>query len=325
MSRETNHRASQARIIVASNRASDGTYPDRTGPVIAEWLAHRGYEVPDPLVVPDGEPVTRALRECLRDRVPVVLTTGGTGPAPTDRTPEATAGVLDYELPGVADAVRDAGSDKVPTAVLSRGTAGVAGNTLVVNLPGSPGGVRDGLAVLDGILEHAVAQIAGGDHASGVAGDPQPVRSRPVDPDTGGRVVWTAVTESPLSLDEHRDAVAGHGSGAVATFEGTVRDHDDGRGVRRLDYEAHPSAAEVLDSVVAEVTANRAGVNATAVSHRIGALEIGDVALTCAVAAGHRAEAFATCAELVDEVKSRLPVWKHQVFTDDTDEWVNSP
>jgi len=315
-----------ARVVIASNRAADGTYPDRSGPVITEWLTARGYEVPAPLVVPDGQPVADTLRSCLDEGVQLVLTSGGTGVAPTDRTPEMTAPLLDYELVGVADAIRAAGQDNVPTSMLSRAVAGVAGSTLVVNLPGSTGGVRDGLTVLEGVLEHAVQQLAGGDHERAAA--PAERESAPTadDVDDGhDRVVRAMVTDSPLSVLQHRDAVAERASGAVVTFEGTVRDHDDGRTVLRLDYEAHPSANETLANVVAGVTARRQGVRAVAVSHRVGGLEIGDVALACAVAAEHRAEAFATCGELVDEVKAQLPVWKHQFFADGTDEWVNSP
>ncbi|GAB3718334.1 hypothetical protein GCM10027598_30000 [Amycolatopsis oliviviridis] len=153
-----------ARVIVASNRAAKGVYEDTTGPVITAWLAERGWDVPEPVVVEDGEPVGEALRGAVAARVQVIVTTGGTGISPTDRTPDVTRAVLDYELPGVADAIRAAGLPKVPTAVLSRGVAGVAGRTLVVNLPGSRGGVKDGLGVLDGILDHAVDQLAGGDH-----------------------------------------------------------------------------------------------------------------------------------------------------------------
>jgi molybdenum cofactor synthesis domain-containing protein len=302
-----------ARVIVASNRAAKGIYEDKTGPVIVAWLADRGYDVPAPVVVEDGDPVGVALRVALADGVAVVLTTGGTGISPTDRTPDVTRAALDHELPGVADAIRAAGLPKVPTAVLSRGVAGVAGRTLVVNLPGSSGGVKDGLGVLDGILDHAVDQLAGGDH-------PRPAASGPA-----VRVARALVTDELLSVEEHARLVEDDAAGAVVTFAGVVRDHDGGKGVRDLTYEGHPSASQVIADVVAELSARWTGVRAVAVSHRIGALTIGDVALAVAVAAEHRGQAFTACAEVVDEVKARLPVWKHQHFTDGTDEWVNSP
>jgi molybdenum cofactor synthesis domain-containing protein len=151
-------------VITASNRAAAGVYPDRSGPLITAWLRERGFDTPDPAVVPDGEPVAGAIRAALADRVDVVITTGGTGISPTDATPEITRALLDYEVPGLADAIRAAGAPTVPTAVLSRGVTGVAGRTLVINLPGSTGGVRDGLAVLGDVLQHAVDQLHGGDH-----------------------------------------------------------------------------------------------------------------------------------------------------------------
>ena len=110
-----------ARVITASNRAAAGVYADRGGPIITGWLRDRGYRTPDPVVVPDGDPVGEALRAAVADGVDVVVTTGGTGISPTDATPEATRAVLDHEVPGLADAIRRAGEDAVPTAVLSRG------------------------------------------------------------------------------------------------------------------------------------------------------------------------------------------------------------
>ncbi|WP_236797047.1 molybdenum cofactor biosynthesis protein MoaE [Amycolatopsis sp. GM8] len=309
-----------ARVIVASNRAASGVYADKTGPVIVEWLAARSFEVPEPLVVPDGEPVGRALRDSLGDKVDVIITTGGTGISPTDRTPDETAAVLDHQLPGLAEAIRGAGLPKVPTAVLSRGLAGVAGRTLVVNLPGSRGGVKDGLGVLDGVLEHAVDQLSGGDHPR--PAEPGAVEVHEVTPP---RIALAQVTEQPLSVEAHAGLVDDQAAGAVVTFGGVVRNHDGGKSVETLFYEGHPSAGDVLARVVAEVTRRRGGVRAVAVSHRLGALTIGDVALAVAVAADHRGEAFATCAELVNEVKAQLPVWKHQHFADGSDEWVNSP
>ncbi|THA36917.1 MogA/MoaB family molybdenum cofactor biosynthesis protein [Streptomyces sp. A1547] len=151
-------------VVTASNRASAGVYADRGGPLLAEGLEKLGFTVDGPRVVPDGDPVEQALREGVAAGYDVVLTTGGTGISPTDRTPDATARVLDYEIPGIPQAIRAESLATVPTAALSRGLAGVAGHTLIVNLPGSTGGVRDGLAVLARILPHAVDQIRGGDH-----------------------------------------------------------------------------------------------------------------------------------------------------------------
>ncbi|AXK35197.1 MogA/MoaB family molybdenum cofactor biosynthesis protein [Streptomyces armeniacus] len=157
----------RALAVTASNRAAAGVYADTGGPLITEALTALGFAVDGPRVVPDGEPVEAALREASAAGYDVVLTTGGTGISPTDRTPEMTRRVLDYEIPGIPEAIRAEGLAKVPTAALSRGTAGVSGRTLIVNLPGSSGGVRDGLAVLGRLLVHAVDQVRGGDHPRG--------------------------------------------------------------------------------------------------------------------------------------------------------------
>ncbi|MCB1290691.1 molybdenum cofactor biosynthesis protein MoaE [Mycolicibacterium sp.] len=138
------------------------------------------------------------------------------------------------------------------------------------------------------------------------------------------RILRAAVTEQPILLTEHEHLVAHQAAGAVVGFAGVVRDHDGGREVVRLEYSAHPHAEQVLFEVLAEVAATASGVRAIAASHRVGTLAIGEAALAVAVAADHRAAAFQTCARIVEIVKERLPVWKHQFFADGTDEWVNS-
>jgi molybdopterin synthase catalytic subunit len=137
-------------------------------------------------------------------------------------------------------------------------------------------------------------------------------------------VLRAQITEEPVDLAELEALVAHGGAGAVVGFAGVIRDHDGGRSVVRLEYSAHPSAQDTLTEVLADVAREARGVRAVAASHRIGPLVVGDAALVAAVAADHRAAAFETCATLVDTVKARLPVWKHQFFADGSDEWVNS-
>ncbi|MEV1331696.1 molybdenum cofactor biosynthesis protein MoaE [Micromonospora costi] len=141
---------------------------------------------------------------------------------------------------------------------------------------------------------------------------------------TAPTLVFGEVTDRPLDLAAHEAAVADPRAGAVVSFQGVVRDHDHGRAVTSLEYEGHPSAEQILREVAAEIAADPE-VYAVAVSHRVGPLAIGDVALVAAVSTAHRGAAFAACARLVDEVKARLPIWKRQVFADGTEEWVNCP
>jgi molybdenum cofactor synthesis domain-containing protein len=160
----------RALAVTISNRAAAGIYEDRSGPVLADLLRAAGCEVDGPVVIPDGPTVRTALQDAVAAGYDVVVTTGGTGLTPSDETPEMTQLVLDREVPGIAQAIRAAGvAAGVPAAALSRGIAGVANTTLIVNLPGSTGGVRDGMAVLSGLIEHAVDQIRGGDHPRAAA------------------------------------------------------------------------------------------------------------------------------------------------------------
>jgi molybdenum cofactor synthesis domain-containing protein len=155
----------RALVVTASNRAAGGVYEDLGGPLIVASLGRAGFEVDGPVVVPDGDPVEEALRTAVASSYDLVVTTGGTGLTALDLTPDVTRAVIDVEIPGVAEAIRAKGvASGVPTAVLSRGIAGMAGTTMIVNLPGSTGGVKDGLAVLEPIVRHAIDQIRGGDH-----------------------------------------------------------------------------------------------------------------------------------------------------------------
>jgi molybdenum cofactor synthesis domain-containing protein len=155
----------RAAVVVASNRAAAGVYDDSTGPLLVDFLVSLGFSCNPPIVVPDGEPVGAAISAEVDGGARVVLTTGGTGLTPTDRTPEVTRALLDREVPGIAESIRAYGLGKgVSTAALSRGLAGVAGDCLVVNLPGSRGGVKDAIAVLEPLLVHAVEQVLGSDH-----------------------------------------------------------------------------------------------------------------------------------------------------------------
>jgi molybdenum cofactor synthesis domain-containing protein len=157
----------RAAVVVVSTQAAADPALDRTGPVIADWLRDRGFTTSDPIIVPDGGAITETVTAELLAGARVVITTGGTGVTPTDRTPEAVAGLIDLELPGITEEIRRRGlAGAGPTALLTRGVAGVTNaGSLLVTLPGSRGGVSDGLAVLDGLIDHVVAQVHGEGHA----------------------------------------------------------------------------------------------------------------------------------------------------------------
>lgn len=150
-----------AALIIASTRAAAGVYQDECAPLIQRWLVGKGYAVQRAEVVPDGPAVRDALEQCLKGKPAVLITSGGTGLSEDDVTPDLTEPFLTRSLPGIMEALRRAGAEKTPMAALSRGHAGVSGRTFVINLPGSPGAVQDGLAVLDPILDHICAQLEG--------------------------------------------------------------------------------------------------------------------------------------------------------------------
>ncbi len=160
----------RARVITVSTRAAADVWPDRSGPILAQGLIDLGLAVDPVQIVADGEPVGAALRDAIADQIDLIVTTGGTGLTPTDRTPEQTAPVIDRPIPGIAEAIRSFGqSNGVPTAMLSRGLSGLAGQSLIVNAPGSPGGARDAIAALTPIIMHALEQVRGSDHPNASA------------------------------------------------------------------------------------------------------------------------------------------------------------
>ncbi|WP_349829031.1 molybdenum cofactor biosynthesis protein MoaE [Brevibacterium litoralis] len=345
-------------VLVASTSAARGDNPDTAGPLAVDWLRGLGYEVPAPVVVPDGEPVGAALDHYLQelgwdDRPRIIVTSGGTGLNPDDRTPQLTAARLDYQVPGIMHAIWEYGLQKVDFAVMSRGVAGVRDRTFVVNLSGSRGGVKDGITVLDTIVHHIQAQIedlrdhrenrTGPDRgpelvmaptAPGVA-SPGIASASGAAPNQGsadatrdpeearvGAVVHTSVGTEPLDHVAAEASVTTAHTGASVVFRGTIRDHDEGRtGVTGLDYSAHPDAGRILERTVSTVAAAHPSVRIHA-AHRIGHLDIGEDALVVACASAHRQAAFACCSDLVDAIKAEVPIWKQQYFAEGDHTWV---
>ncbi|WP_308495811.1 molybdenum cofactor biosynthesis protein MoaE [Kocuria sp. cx-455] len=322
----------RAVVVIVSSSAARGAAQDLCGPVLHEWLAGLGLSVDPVRVIADGPDVEATLRELTEhtpraERPRFIVTSGGTGLNSDDVTPEATARILERQSPGIMYALWAEGLAKTPTAVMSRGVAGHTGMTFVVNLPGSKGGVKDGMAVLEPLLDHISAQLedvhghgdprgTGPSESSG--GAPTAVR----DPAVTSGVLHAHITTEPLDAARAQDAVTAAECGAVVGFSGVIRDHDGGRtGVTGLEYSAHPDADTVMRQVAEEIAAQFPGVRIWA-EHRIGALVVGDSALEAAVASAHRKEAFTACDALVDRIKARVPIWKRQTYTDGTHSWV---
>lgn len=358
---EDHLRGRRATVLIVSTSAARGAAQDTSGPLLHEWLAGRGLAVDPVRIVADGPEVAATLQELTagtpeEQRPRVIVTSGGTGLNSDDVTPEATASVVERETPGIMHALWARGLGKTPTAVMSRGVAGHVGATFVVNLPGSKGGVKDGIAVLDPILDHISAQledvhghgerraapadVTGVPRAGADGGAPEaaasPAASAPAraeaaaaaqPPASGtrtapGTVIHAVVTDEPLDPDAARAAVADAACGAVVGFSGLIRNHDGGRGgVTGLEYSAHPDAGRVMAEVAEQIAAEHPAVRLW-VAHRVGSLAVGDSALEAAVASAHRAEAFAACAALVERIKARVPIWKRQRYTDGTHSWV---
>lgn len=330
-----------ALVVVASTSAAEGSAADTTGPTLVSWLRGLGYETPDARVVADRD-VEAAMRGILAraaegERPDVVLTTGGTGLTADDRTVEAVAPHLDRELPGVVQAFFAAGLAATPHAALSRAVAGAVGRTFVMTLPGSVGAVRDAMTVLEPILDHIVDTLRT-DHGPGSHADRRRIEDtgdgRAVGPrgraeadppgrDGLGGVCIAGIFQEPLEQQAERMErnLLRDDCGAVVRFEGRIRDHDNGRGVVELEYTAHPRADREIGRVAEEVALNHPGVR-LAVAHRVGRLGVGDLAFLVLAASAHRAEAFAACSRCVDRVKSEVPIWKEQHFTDGAAQWV---
>lgn len=339
-------------VITVSDRCARGERTDVSGPLAAELLRPYG-EVNAPVVVPDGiATVQEALRAAVAGGADVVLTTGGTGITTRDLTPEATIALLAARLSGIESLLR--ANPRVPTAALSRGVAGImeqAGRrAFVVNAPGSTGGVRDAVAIIGPLLTHIAAGLTDvkttaphpprEETATLAAHQRRDWAEHELRQDAHAKATWKAqhrgipehgdatvvhaeVVEVPIDMRQLDDAVADPTAGAVATFCGRVRNHDEARAVVSIHYEAHPDANAVIRRVAQEV-AERSGACRIAVQHRVGLLEVGDAALGAAVSASHRRDAFQALEQLIEAVKLQLPVWKKQEFTDGTHAWSGS-
>lgn len=335
-------------VITVSDRSFRGTREDVSGQRACDLLGTLGSVVFRTLVPDETAPIQNSVIQAVDAGADIIITTGGTGITRRDRTPDAVGSILFYDIPGLPELIRS--TSQVRTAALTRSRAGVVDHegrrSCVICLPGSPNGVTEGISCLSPLFHHVVEQLNDADHPAHEAHPhadhlphaaitrqlaklseenthSTPKKNRREDQiltDPEGGVVTAKIQDTEISMAELEAAVQSDRAGAVLSFCGQVRNHDQGRAVESIDYEAHPNAAEVLHTIAGEV-AQTAGLCSIAVIHRYGLLKVGEVALGAAISAEHRHEAYEAMETLINRIKLELPVWKKQKFTEGGSQW----